>query len=151
MARYYTADELKTLVLDQVNRIKKLDPLFDESDADIAYDEALRDVGYDFPLSTDADLGLKNKWIIKRMWRAFAEQLKLRYAPLFDAGDLKAEQIFKHWQAVVQDFDKEFTEAKQAVDTASLFSSSEDLFGSNIVVAPGFQEDMIGQSVEERT
>lgn len=149
--RVYTAAELKGLVLEQVNAIKNLSDSFNITHANQAYDTAVRECGFEVPISGDADLGAKNEWLIRRMKRWFYAELAAQYATIFDSGDIRAGQIYRNFAQKTKDYDLDFKEAKENPATLNLFVRADQLFDltSGHVFKPGFQQDMVGQEIAE--
>ncbi len=150
MAKTYTLDELKELVLTQINKINGINPVFTPEESDMAYDQAVRDVGFELPAIDDASIKDKYTWLIKRMQRWYVGQLEFRFSAMFDAGDLKSEQSWKHWQIMGEKMDLEFERAKDAVGTAIIFNPIDDVMGGSMVVDTGFVEDRVGQDLADR-
>lgn len=147
----YTLTELKELILAQVNKVKGLDVPFDSVDSDEAYDSAVRDCGFELPLTTDEDKAQKYKWLAQRMgWWYFSKLLE-RYVFRFKTVDLEAQQLVGNLERLVKRYDEEFTKAKEDAKTTHLFIDADTQFGIDIVVGPGFVDDRISESIEVRT
>ena len=147
----YIASEIKVLVLEQANKIKGLQILFDDTDADSAYVEACMECGFEVPLVDDVSKDKKNFWLLQRMKRWYLGQLWIQYSLRFDLGDIKAQSITKNLEILCGAMDKRFDAAKSAEDTAHLFSDATTTYGSDpIVIDTGLVEDRVGQSIEKR-
>ncbi len=143
----YTTDDLKKLVMDQVNKVKGISASFGISEADEAYDQAVTEVGFETPVATDSDLDVKNLWLINRMRRWFISQLSLEYILRFDTGDLRASQLSKNLERMVTRLDEEFKAAKESEATAHIFIKASNVFGDDLVLTSGFLEDGVGQDI----
>lgn len=144
----YTAQELQDKVLARVNKIKGLSVDFDTDEAKESYEDAVRECGFEAPISTDADMNMKQLWLTKRMHRFFMMRLFEQYSLRFGVDNMTADQIPKTLLNAIKYMDEEFEKAKEILD---LFSSLTDVFGdSSFVFGPGFVTDRIGQDMEER-
>ena len=149
----YTLSELKTLVLDQMNQIKGLEAPFGNTnaDADNSYDEAVMQCGFEIPATTDADKDKKYFWLIQRIRRWYMGRLLEQYSLRFKAGDMEAQQIYLNIRSLCKDLDDAFQKARESETESYLFINADTSIDSAIIVSPGFIEDRIGQSIEERT
>lgn len=145
----YTESELKTLVLNQINNIKGLSANFTSTDADEAYDEAVRECGFEIPPTDDNDKLFKYQWLIQRQRRWYLSRLYEQYILRFDVGELKARQIAKNLSQVIQSLDEQFGAAKSDPNNAHVFYNAENIFGSDIVISSGLIDDRIGQDITE--
>lgn len=148
----YTKEELKTLVTEQINKVTEITTKFTiEVEGEEAYNSAVRECGFEIPATDDADKALKYHWLIERMRRWFYGRiLELRFLR-FDAGELLASQVAKNLMAIIEKMDEQFSEAREAAETAALFVDADTYFGSDVVIGPGLIDDRIGQPTEERT
>lgn len=145
----YTLAEIKELIREQANNIKGLSSSFLSSDSDAAYDEAVRECGFELPGTTDADKQLKYHWLILRMRRWYMWQLWQQYILRFKAGDMEAQQIVKNLQNIVDKMDKAFETGKTAEDAAHLFIDSDVVFGTSMVIGAGFIDDRMCETTQD--
>ena len=147
----YSLTELKELVLLQINKIKGLDIPFDSIDSDEAYDSAVRECGFELPETDDVDKAPKYRWLAHRMGSWYFSKLLERNIYKFKMGDLEANQLVGNLERLIKKYDEEFTKAKEDAGTTHLFMDADTAFGEDMIVAPGFIEDRVGESIEERT
>lgn len=147
MAKIYTADELKLMLLEEVNKVLKLDKSFTLADADVAYDEACRECGFSLPSdSTDASSDTMNQWLIQRMRRYFMYQLRNKHLLLIDNSDIKVGGIVERMTKILAEMDDKFAAARMDAMTSGLFVNASDVYGlDSVVVSSGFIEDRVGQ------
>jgi hypothetical protein len=144
----YTESEIKALVLNWANSIKKLTITFTDSDSDEAYDSAVRDCGFEVPESDDEYLAFKNQWIIERQRYFYLRSVRDQHILFMDSGDLQFGGITERITKILNEMDKRFDEAKNSATTAHLFITPEMLFGEGaIVVDSGFVNDRMGQDI----
>lgn len=144
MATTYTVTTIIELVVDQMNKIKGLQTDWYIADGQQAYDAAVSDIGFGLPIAGDELYAVKSKWIIDRMRRWFYDQLRSQYALRFDISDLKANQIFKNLNQMVNQMDENFLLAKEDPSTAGIFINAANVFGNDMVVTSGFIENRNG-------
>jgi len=148
--KVYTGSEIKNMVLTRVNNIRKLDTPFGATDADEAFDSAIRECGFDLPVAGDDYIDQKNEWIIKRMVYWFYFQVRARYLLLVESGDIKAGGIVVRLTNILNDMNSEFEKARSSDTTAHLFVNSSTLFGSSpLVLESGYVNDSIGQDITD--
>lgn len=145
----YTLDELKSMVLTQVNAIKGLSDEFGTNYSDESYNEAVRECGFELPETDDVDKSKKYQWLIQRMRRWFLFQLWQQYILRFKAGDMEAQQLASNLEKIIKKLDEAFEAAKTAIDTAALFVDSDYIFGTDLVVGPGFIDDRFGETHDD--
>lgn len=152
MAKVYTEAEIKTLVLDQVNSIKKLSDLgitFTSTDSTQAYDTAVRECGFVVPIATAGDIDARNTWLINRQRRWFYYRIREKLILLMENGDLKGGGIIDRLSKVITEMDAEFQKAKEAEGTAHLFLDATATLASSSVIPSGFVNDRAGQDITE--
>jgi hypothetical protein len=140
-------EDLKQIMLSEVNQIKGDAGAFNPDDADSAYDEAMRECGFEFPSSDTSDDDRKQiLWLKKRMRRWFVAQLWQRNIEAHKSGDMEGQSIPVNFERIIKNMDAEFLAAKETEDVLAL---SGDVPLS--VIPTGLVEDRIGQSIEDRT
>lgn len=150
MSKVYTEQEIKDLVLNQVNSIKKLSDLsitFTSTDSTQAYDTAVRECGFVVPTSTDTDIDAKNTWLINRQRRWYYYSIREKLLLLIENGDLKGGGIVDRLSKVITEMDAEFQKAKEAEGTAHLFLDATEALNSSSVIPSGFVDDRVGQDI----
>jgi len=148
MAKVFTVAEMQSMVLDRINKIKKLSTVFTQPESVDAYDAAVRECGFSVPVTGDDDINLKNEWLIKRMGFWFYYMVRERHLLLVDSGDIKASEIVKNLTKILDGFNAEFEKAKTSDTTSFLFTEAGNVFGSDPMVLPsGFVNDSIGEDI----
>lgn len=147
MPTTYTEQQIKDLVMNQINKTKGLSSLFVSADATESFDEAVRECGFGLPASDDEFIQPKYEWLIKRMRRWYFSRLLEQYSLRFDTSDLRASQIPKNLRAVIADMDQEFADAKESDKTSHLFIDAAAFFGDDMVVTSGFLDNAYGEDV----
>lgn len=152
MADYTDLAALKTLILEQANKIKGLAVPFVSGEATEAYNTAKQECGFPFPVPTDEDNDRKCFWIKERMRRWFIATLWDQYTFRFDTSDMKSSQLVKNLMDRVVKLDEDFQKAKEDPALAALFIEASDIFGTKpLVIGTGFEDDRLGQGIESRT
>lgn len=130
-------NQLKDLVLRQINNIKGLSPTFTPNDSVAALDFAKMECGFEYPTAADTRRDSKLLLMINRMRKWYYDRLREHYILRFDTGDLRARQIVENLQKAIQDMDKSFAEA---------MFSGPDLFGATAMVhRSGIFDDYVGE------
>lgn len=135
-------------MLAEINSISGLGTAFVAADGISAYDEAVREVGFEVPSTTDVDRQEKYQWLIARMRRWFYLQVYQRNMLNFDISDLKRSQIPKLLAARIKDIDADFVRGKESPESAHLFLSAGNIFGEDIVMTSGFLDNRHGEGIE---
>jgi len=143
----FSLDQIKSLVLNQVNAVKGLSEKFTSGQAGEAYDEATREIGFELPAASDTDVEIKYQWIIERMRRWFLFQLYNQHILRFDISDLRAGQVVRNLEKAIKGMDDRFRSAREEQATAHLFMKAADVFGNDMVLTSGFLENAMGKDI----
>lgn len=144
-AKIYTEEQIKALVLAWCNKIKKLDMQFYMSEANEAYDCAMRECGFSLPVESEAehDINNKNHWLIRRMQRWFIERIRDANLLLVDTGDIEGGGVVSRLENMLAKMDAEFMAAKESETIGHLFIGITTF--KPRVIGSGFNYDRVGQ------
>lgn len=125
-----TKDEMSTLV---ERELMGLATKFDVDNFSDAADDAARDTGFSFPVTTAFQI----KWMKQRMKRAMFFMLLTGAAKKVKYEQISLEQEFGHYREIIKDLDAEFERAKKDDPYEFAGVSSYQMFGTKIDA--GFQ------------
>jgi len=130
-----TKDELIVIVQ---RELKGLADEFDSDNFSDAADEASRDTGWSFPVST----AFRVLWMKKRTKRHLYEMKRDDTAEDFHAKNYYMNQKFEHYRLMIQDADTEFVNIQESRPEEFADVDAYKIFGTKIDA--GFAYDCVG-------
>jgi hypothetical protein len=121
--------------------IKGLSSYLEAEDYSNAVDDALRDTGWSFPVTTS----FKIKWMKERTKRHIFFYLYTESAHKFKYKQINLQQRWEHYKAIIKDMDALFAVAVEEYAYEFAGVDPVHIFGTH--VGAGFVSDDIGQDM----
>jgi hypothetical protein len=138
---YYSLPDIKKLGLKSA---RKIHADYEVSDVEHAYTYAAARCGFENPMSTDADYGIKQMWLLRMMSLYFYYDMLKPYSAKFDVEGLKLNQLVRNMRRdIIDPEEKAFTAAMADSRMAHIFESAADHFGV-MVDSTGINDDAVG-------